>query len=90
INMLIRGGGYYNNNSIEDLAFLASVDFFTKLRQLGGSTWYNRHFMNMSIAHQFNTNLNDPLFLSSIYGLPNVNNTGTFASSRYTFNEECV
>lgn len=90
INMLIRGGGYYNNNSIEDLAVLASVDFFTKLRQLGGSTWYNRHFMNMSIAHQFNTNLNDPLFLSSIYGLPNVNNTGTFASSRYTFNEECV
>jgi hypothetical protein len=89
-NVNFKAGGFFYKKEIEDFAILGSIELFTKLRQLKASTWYNRHFLSASAAHQFNTKLNDPLFLSSIYGLPNVNNTGAFASTRYTFNEEWV
>lgn len=90
LNYNIKFGGYYNNNRLEDISFLASVESFTKLRKLGASTWYLRHFLNGSFTQQFNTFLNDPLRLSSIYGLPVSRDPTTVSSGRVTINMESV
>ena len=89
-NYNIKLGGYYNNSRLEDIAFLASAEAFTKLRKLGNSTWYLRHFISGSFAQQINTFLNDPLRLSSIYGLPVSRNPTTISSGRTTINMESV
>jgi len=90
LNFNIKVGGYYNNDRIEDFIFFASVEKFTKLRHLGSSKWYSRHFISGSVAQQINTFLNDPLRLSSIYGLPLINNPSTTSSGRATLNAETV
>ncbi len=89
-NYNIKAGGYYNNDRIEDFIFFASAERFTKLRHLGSSRWYLRHFISGSLAQQVNTFLNDPLRLSSIYGLPLINNPTTNSSGRATINAETV
>ncbi len=90
LNYTIKIGGYYNKNRIEDFTFLASAEKFTKLRRLGSSNWYSRHFINGSFTQQINTFLNDPVRLSSIYGLPLINNPNTRSSGRATVNAETV
>ncbi len=90
LNYNIKLGGYYNNKRLEDISFLASVESFTKLRKLGASTWYLRHFLSGSFTQQFNTFLNDPLRLSSIYGLPVSRDPTTISSGRVTINLESV
>jgi hypothetical protein len=90
LNYNIKLGGYYNKNRLEDINFLASVEAFTKLRKLGNSTWYLRHFFSGSFTQQINTFLNDPLRLSSIYGLPVSRNPSTISSGRVTVNMESV
>lgn len=90
LNYNIKVGGYYNNNRFEDVIFFASAEKFTKLRQLGSSRWYSRHFLNGSVTQQINTFLSDPLRLSSIYGLPLINNPTTASSGRATLNAETV
>lgn len=90
LNYNIKVGGYYNNDRIEDFIFFASAERFTKLRHLGASRWYSRHFISGSVAQQINTFLNDPLRLSSIYGLPLINNPSTTSSGRGTLNAETV
>ncbi len=90
LNYNIKIGGYYNKNRIEDFIFLASAEKFTKLRHLGSSNWYSRHFINGSLTQQINTFLNDPVRLSSIYGLPLINNPNTRTSGRATVNAETV
>ncbi len=90
LNYNIKVGGYYNNDRIEDFIFFASAEKFTKLRHLGSSRWYSRHFISGSISQQINTFLNDPLRLSSIYGLPLINNPNTASSGRVTLNAETV
>jgi hypothetical protein len=90
LNYNIKVGGYYNNERIEDFIFFASAERFTKLRHLGASRWYSRHFISGSVTQQINTFLNDPLRLSSIYGLPLINNPTTNSSGRATLNAETV
>ncbi len=90
LNYNLKLGGYYNNNRLEDISFLASAESFTKLRRLGSSTWYLRHFISGSFTQQINTFLNDPLRLSSIYGLPVNRNPTTISSGRATINMESV
>ncbi len=90
LNYNIKVGGFYNNDRIEDFIFFASAEKFTKLRQLGSSRWYSRHFISGSVSQQINAFLNDPLRLSSIYGLPLINNPNTASSGRATLNAETV
>jgi hypothetical protein len=82
-------GAYYNNARLEDISFLGSFDFFSKLRALGGH-WYLRHFFSGSITQLINTVQNEPLRLSSDYGIPQLNEPDLKASSRLTFNGESV
>jgi hypothetical protein len=88
-NYTVRLGAYYNNARIEDISFLSSFDFFSKLRALGGH-WYLRHFFSGSFTQLINTVQNEPLRLSSDYGIPQLNEPALKASSRLTFNGESV
>ncbi|OYY19051.1 MAG: hypothetical protein B7Y69_10125, partial [Sphingobacteriia bacterium 35-40-8] len=63
---------------------------FTRLRKLGNSKWLIRHFLSGSLTEQINTRLNDPLRLSSIYGIPDFNNVNSKISFRATANCESV
>jgi hypothetical protein len=86
----LRVGSYYNNGRFEDISGLTSVEYFTKLRRFGASKWYIRHFLSGSITQLIKTVLNDPLRLSSDYGIPQLNNPDLRASTRITFNGETV
>lgn len=90
INYNLRLGTYYNAGRFEDVSFLTSVEYFTKLRRLRKSKWYIRHFLSGSVTQLVNTVLNDPLRLSSDYGIPQLNNPDLHASTRITFNGQTV
>lgn len=85
-----RVGGYYNGNRIEDVSILNSIENFTRLRKLGNSRWFFRHFLSGSITQLFHTYLNDPLRLSSDYGIPQLYDPDLLASTRATINSESV
>ncbi len=92
LNYTIRLGMYYNDNvnRLEDISFLTGLEYFTKLQKLGRGNWYLRHFLSGSITQLFNTYLNEPLRLSSDYGIPQLNNPELKASTRLTLNAESV
>jgi hypothetical protein len=90
INYTLRLGTYVNAGRAEDISFLTSVEYFTKLHRFQNSKWYIRHFLSGSITQLVNTVLNDPLRLSSDYGIPQLNNPDLRASTRISFNGETV
>ncbi len=90
INYTIRLGTYYNHARFEDISFLTSVEYFTKLRKIGTGHWLIRHFLSGSITQLANTYLNETLRLSSDYGIPQLNNPDLKASTRVSFNAESV
>lgn len=90
INYLFKFGTYYNNNQLEDLSILTSLEYFTKLKKMKSSRWHTRQFLSGSITQLLRTKLNDPLRISSIYGLPEINNTSIKASTRITGSYESV
>ncbi len=90
LSYIIKSGGYLYQKKIEDLSFLTSVDYITRLRKLGSSNWNIRHFFSGSITYQSFVRLNDPLRLSSIYGIPRFQNNNTKVSGRITINAESV
>lgn len=91
LNFNFHVGGYFNKNRLEDMSIVASLEYFTRLRKLGSSRWYLRHFLSGSITQLANTFLNDPLRLSSDFGIPQLNNTLDLkASTRITFNGQSV
>ena len=90
LNYTFKAGGYYNKSRLEDITLLTSIELFTRLRRLGTGTWYSRHFLSGSLTQQINTFLNDPVRLSSIYGLPLLQNPLTRSSGRATINAETV
>ncbi len=85
-----RIGGYYNVNRVEDVSVLNSIEHFTRLRKLGSSRWYFRHFLSGSYTQLFHTYLNEPLRLSSDYGIPRLDNPDLLGSTRITINSESV
>jgi hypothetical protein len=89
-NYSLRGGAFYNNSRIEDISVLASFDYFTRLRKLGKGNWFLRHFISGSATQLINTVQNEPLRLSSDYGIPQLYDPELKASSRITFNAESV
>lgn len=90
LNYTIRVGTYYNKAHFEDISLLTSLEYFTKLRQLGSSKWFLRHFLSGSVTQLINTYLNEPLRLSSDYGIPRLNNPELNASTRVSVNCESV
>jgi hypothetical protein len=92
LNYALRLSTYFDGrrNRFEDIVMFSSIEYFTRLHHLGSGNWYNRTFLSGSLAQLINTVLNDPLRLSSDYGIPQLNNPDLQASTRATFNAETV
>lgn len=85
----LRAGGFVNKKKFEDVDLLLGVDHFTRLRTMGVN-WRNRNFVSVSYTKQFKIKLNEPLFISSIFGLPYYRNGEIYADTRATVKLESV
>jgi hypothetical protein len=66
-NYTARAGGFLNKQKMEDINLLFSVNYFSRLVQLGA--WKQRTFINAGFTHQERRRLNEPLFLQNDFGL---------------------
>ncbi len=82
-------GSYIHDRNLEDITWLLSFDYFSKLRTLN-SKWKQRTFINASFTKLNNIVLYEPLYLSSNYGLSEFTNTGIGAEFRATIKGEMV
>jgi hypothetical protein len=73
IGYVLRAEGYLNHTSIEDINLLASVNYFDHLKTIA-TKWKQRFFLNLDVAQQINTVLNEPLYLNSNFGLKEYGN----------------
>ncbi|MFM1775158.1 MAG: hypothetical protein RJA53_768 [Bacteroidota bacterium] len=89
-NFNVKMGGYLHNGSLEDISFLSSVNYFTRLKKLSNPKWSKRNFVQISATQQLNTILNEPLFLRSEYGIPTFKNDNIQAATRVSCNIESV
>jgi hypothetical protein len=65
----VSTGMFLKNKNPEDVTVVAGFDFFSKLHQVS-TRWQQRTFINASISRQFNTLLQEPLYIESRrYGL---------------------
>lgn len=87
-NFTIRGDGYFYQKQLEDINVLANISYFNKLKNLG--RWKQRTFVSVGIARQYNSVLNEPLFLESDFGLPEFSNGSAGGYFRATFKSEVV
>lgn len=90
LNYTVKAGGYINQNQPEDLSALVSLELITPLKKLKAKNWFMRHFLSGSITAQKFIRLNDPLRVSSIYGIPRIRNTRIDGTARITLNAESV
>ncbi len=89
ISYKIRAEGNLNKTSIEDINLLAGIAYVEHLKNLGAN-WKQRLFLNLDIAQQVNTVLNEPLLLQSAFGLPEFGNSRIGGTLRATFKVESV
>jgi hypothetical protein len=82
-------GSSFFQKSAEDINLLASVDFFGKLHDLNPK-WKQRSFVSASVGTQFNSLLDEPLLMESIYGLPQFENNRLPGKLRITLKGESV
>ena len=85
----LRIGGYLYKQKLEDFDILLNVDHFTKKKKLS-SQWYYRQFYSAGFTRQLSPALNQPLYLSSVFGLPYFNNGDIQADLRCTAKTEAV
>ena len=90
VNYIFKFGTYYGDKQLEDLSLLTGFEYFTKLGGVKGSRWRTRQFISGSVTQLMHTELNDPLRISGIYGLPEINDITIKASTRITGNFESV
>jgi hypothetical protein len=90
LNYTIKTGGYLNKGEFEDLSALTSFELITPLKRLKKKNWFIRHFLGGSVTIQKFINLNDPLRVSSIFGIPKIRNTRIDGTARLTLNGESV
>ncbi len=89
INFTLRGEGFLNSKSIEDINILAAVNYFDHLKTIG-RTWKQRFFLNFALTKQIKTVLNEPLFANSQFGLPEYGNSQLGGKFRATAKAESV
>jgi len=88
-NYTLKVGGFNYGGKYEDIDLLGNLEFFTNLRTY--NRFKQRNFLTLGITRQFNTKLNEPLFLDSRYGLYEFSNDSLFAGNlRATLKAESV
>lgn len=90
LNYTLKSGGYLNRSQPEDISALASLELITPLKKLRKKNWFVRHFLSGSVTIQKFIRLNDPLRVSSIFGIPKIRNTRIDGTARLTINAETV
>jgi hypothetical protein len=88
-NYTFRVGGFLEDGKFEDINLLFNLDFFSRLKEIGGRCKL-RKFTTLSITQQIRKILDQPLFLSSNFGLPEISNDNIAAQTRVTFKHESV
>ena len=84
-NYTFKVGSYFNKKELQDIGIVLGVESFTRLRKLGNSRWFTRHFLNASISQQYNRTLDEPIRLNSIYGIEEFNSdSATLSTTRLT------
>ncbi len=73
ISFTIRAEGFLNNKSVEDINLLGEIKYFDHLKTIG-TKWKQRFFLNLGVAQQINSILNEPLYANSKFGLPEYGN----------------
>lgn len=89
LSYTLRGEGFLNRKSIEDINVLVSLEYFDRLKRIG-SRWNQRFFLNVDMANQINSRLNQPLYLNSQFGLPEYGYSSKGGDFRATIKTESV
>ena len=88
-NYALKAGGYLNKGRFQDASVLASLEYFSPLNEWG-TQWKQRIFVTANFTQQFNTFLDEPLYVESKYGLPGFYNNGIPGERRITAKAESV
>jgi hypothetical protein len=89
LNYAIRAGGFYRKDRFEDVNLILSLDYFSRLFELGN--WKLRNFVTTSFSYQPMLLLNEPLFLQSDFGLREFrSDTTMLGTTRATIRGESV
>lgn len=89
IDVTLRSEGYLGGKRLEDVNLLASINYFDHLKTIYPK-WQQRFFLNFSATHQINTVLNEPLFLTSAFGLPDYGRSYIGGNARISGEAESV
>ena len=89
LGYIIRAEGYLNKKSIQDINLLFGINYFDHLKQVG-KKWKQRFFLNLDVAQQVNSILNEPLYLNSKFGLPEYGSNSIGGTLRATVKVESV
>jgi hypothetical protein len=84
-----RAEGYLDHKKLEDINLFGTIDYFDHLKAIGPK-WKQRTFIDIGIAKQINTELNEPLYIDSKYGLPEFRNGPVGGSLRASVKAESV
>lgn len=85
----LRAETYLGRRSFEDINLLGAINYFDHLKALG-SKWKQRTFIDISLAKQINTILNEPLYLDSKFALSEYRNGDVGGSLRASVKAESV
>lgn len=88
-NYTFKLGGYIGKSQFEDIDVLLNLEYFSKLKRIGRK-WFLRNFTTWGITHQIKPILNQPLYLSNSFGLPEISNGNIAAKTRFTTKYETV
>lgn len=88
-NYTFRMGGYINDSRFDDLDILFNIDYFGRLKPIGGK-WSLRNYTTLGITHQIRPTLNQPLYLNNVFGLEEFSNGDIAAQTRLTAKKETV
>jgi len=89
VHFTVRTGTYLYKKKLEDVALLAGMEYFSRLRNLS-KRWKQRMFINASIGRQIGYRLNEPLLMESKYGLQGFRNDDVGGNLRATAKAETV
>jgi hypothetical protein len=86
----LKADGFARQQKMEDMNLMFNVEHLSRLLHLG-TQWRQRYLTTFSVARQFRTVLNEPLFLQSDFGLQEwSSDTATLGHSRITLKTESV
>ncbi|HEY5407809.1 MAG TPA: hypothetical protein VIJ92_12010 [Ginsengibacter sp.] len=85
----LRAEGYLDHKKFEDINLFGTIDYFDHLKAMG-KKWKQRTFIDIGVAKQINTILNEPLYIDSKYGLPAFRNGQIGGSLRTSVKAESV